>query len=340
MKIGIIGTGRIAKRFVKEAAVVSDADISAVYNPHEGSAERFVSDLWGDNGEDKYTDGTVGSNNPAAFMDLEGFLTSVDAVYIASVHETHYEYAKKALENGKHVLCEKPMSLKKAEIETLYSIANEKGLVLMEGLKTAYCPGYKKLLEVANSGVIGEIKYVDACFTKLENPSFREMTDKQYGGSFTELGSYVMLPVFSLLGTDHMNVIFHSIKDDKSGLDVFTKAEFSFDNGSGTDTALAAGTVGLGVKSEGRLLISGTRGYIIVEAPWWKTTHFEAHFEDASKVLTYDEPFEGDGLRYELGHFMDAAGGKNEGSSNGSMRKISCTMAECMEKFLDGRKGV
>lgn len=333
MKIGIIGTGRIAKRFVKEAAFVSDADISAVYNPHEGSAERFIDELWGENSEFK------GKELPPAYMEFEEFLNTVDAVYIASVHETHYEYAKKALEHGKHVLCEKPMSLKCAEIETLYSIADEKGLVLMEGLKSAYCPGYKKLLEIALSGVIGEIKYIDACFTKLENTSFRELTDKQYGGSFTELGSYVMLPVFSLFGTDHMTVDLHSIKNERTGLDFFTKGEFVFDNGTGSVASLASGTVGLGVKSEGRLLISGTGGYIVVNAPWWKTSHFEVHFEDPSKVITYDEPFEGDGLRYELEYFFDSAAGKADGSYNEKMRKISCKMAECMEKFLEGRKG-
>ena len=323
MKIGMIGTGRIAKRFVKESVFVPEAEINAVYNPHEGSAERFITDIREKNGIDI----------SGAYTGFDEFIKSVDAVYIASIHETHYEYAKKALLGGKHVLCEKPLAFQKVQAKELFTLAKDRDLVFMEGLKTAYCPGFKKMMDVVSGGVIGDVKYVDACFTKLENSLNRELTDKEYGGSFTELGSYVLLPTLSILGTDHMKISFQSINDENTGLDIFTKVDITY----GNNGPLASGTVGLGAKAEGRLMISGTRGYITVCAPWWKTAHFEVHFEDASKVVIYDEPFEGDGLRYELEYFIECSSGRKSNVPDERINDISIAMAGCMEAFLKER---
>ena len=120
---------------------------------------------------------------------LDDFFNQIDAVYIASPHGTHYGYVKQSLLAGKHVLCEKPMTLNRKEAEELFSLAKEKNCILMEGIKTAYCPGFVQMLSIARSGVIGTIRDVEACFTKLTSPILRELTDTQTGGSFTELAS-------------------------------------------------------------------------------------------------------------------------------------------------------
>ena len=96
---------------------------------------------------------------------------------------------------------------------------------------------------------------------------------------------------------------------------------------------LATITCGLGVKSEGRLLIAGTKGYIVAEAPWWKTTYFEVHYEDASKVEKYSERFLGDGLRYEISDMLNQING-NHKSEFKLTRNESITMAGIMEEFL------
>ncbi len=308
-RIGIIGTGRIAARFIPEARLVSGVSTQGVYNPHTESAERFA-ERWEIN----------------AYASLEEFYGAVDAVYIASPHETHYGYIRDALAHGKHVLCEKPMVLQKGQAEELFSYAKEKGLILFEGIKTAYCPGFHKLLGIACSGTIGSIRNVEACFTKLENVANRELTDRVYGGSFTELGSYVMLPIFKIFGKEFSEIRFDTIHDEK-GLDIFTRACFRF------PTGIATATCGLGVKSEGRLLIAGTKGYIVAEAPWWKTSYFEVHYEDAGRVEKYSEIFLGDGLRYEISDFLSMI----NGSSNSEFkltRGESTTMAGIMELFL------
>ena len=313
-RIGIIGTGRIANRFIVEARSVSGINVQSVYNPHPDSAAKF-SEKW--------------DINP--YSDLEEFYKDVDVIYIASPHETHYEYIKASLEHGKHVLCEKPMVLKKSEAEEVFAYAKEKGLILMEGIKTAYCPGFHKLLGVAHSGKIGAVRNVEACFTKLEDPKHRELIDTEYGGSFLELGSYVMLPIFKLFGEEYADLSFDTIKGD-NGLDLFTKASFRF------PTGLATATCGLGVKSEGRLLISGTKGYILVTAPWWKTTYFEVHYENPDEVEKYSETFLGDGLRYEINDFLMQL--TNRGVNDFKLtRSESVAMSAAMEQFIKEQRG-
>lgn len=308
-KIGVIGTGRIAERFMPESKLVSGISTQGVYNPHIESAERFAQ-KWE---IDFYTD-------------IQAFYEDVDAVYVASPHQTHYGYIKEALEHGKHVLCEKPMVLERQQAEELFAYAREHRIILFEGIKTAYCPGFEKLLGIACSGTIGSIRYVDACFTKLEGKDKRELTDKKYGGSFTELGSYCMLPIIKLLGAEYDDIRFDAIHDE-NGLDIFTKVSLTFPRG------IATATCGLGVKSEGRLLIAGTKGYIVAEAPWWKTTYFEVHYEDEARVDKYSERFFGDGLRYEIKDFLNMING-NDKSEFKLTRGGSIAVADIMEKFL------
>ena len=308
-RIGIIGTGRIANRFVLESKLVSGVNAQGVYNPHWESAKQFA-EKW----------------EIEAYLDLEKFYGAVDVVYIASPHETHYDYIKSALEHRKHVLCEKPMVLQKEQAEELFQCAKERGLILFEGIKTAYCPGFSKLLGIACSGTIGSIRNVEACFTKLENPKSRELTDRTYGGSFTELGSYCLLPILKLFGKDFNDIRFDSIRGE-NGLDLFTKASMTY------PTGVATATCGLGVKSEGRLLISGTKGYLVAEAPWWKTSYFEVRYENPGEVEKYSEHFLGDGLRYEISDFLSMINGDDKNGFK-LTRGDSIALAEIMERFL------
>lgn len=314
-RIGIIGTGRIANRFIPEAALVSGVNTQSVYNPHMESARQFA-DRWGID----------------ACGDLEEFYHSLDIAYIASPHETHYAYIKQALEHGKHVLCEKPMCLSRSQAEELFALAGKKNLVLFEGIKTAYCPGFTKLLGIACGGMIGAIKDVEACFTKLEDSNSRELRDSKYGGSFTELASYCLLPILKIYGHNYEDIRFETVCD-AYGVDLYTKAYLRYPNG------LATAKCGLGVKSEGKLLISGTKGYITAEAPWWKTNYFEVHRENPTDVERFSERFLGDGLRYEISDLLSMINGDRKKDFK-LTRGDSVTMAEIMEKFLKSQASI
>lgn len=312
--IGVVGTGRIAGRFPEEAKYVSGVTVAGAYNPHGEHAKEYADahelSFWED--------------------DYDRFLEKVDAVYIASPHDTHYAYTKAALEKGKHVLCEKPFVLQKSQAEELFEIAEENHCVLMEAIKTAYCPGFNQVITVAKSGVIGQIRDVEASFSRLTPPEMRERSDARYGGSFTEFGSYTLLPIVKLMGKEVRDVRFDSIKDE-NGVDLYTKAAFSFDNG------LALSKTGVGVKTEGQLLIAGTAGYILVKSPWWLTQGFEVRYEDANKKDVYSSRFLGRGLRYEISDFVRAILG-NGNTSYKLTRGESIVMADIMERFLETRK--
>ena len=316
LRMGIIGAGRIAQRFVKEAGYVREIQITSVYHPNPDTSASLARFL--------------GQNTAIAKVrTLPKLFDNCDAVYIASPHDTHYAYAKAALEAGRHVLCEKPLALHKKDAVELFRLASEKGLVLMEGIKTAYCPGFCRMISLARSGVIGEIHDVEASFTRLTPPGVREWTDLKAGGSFTELGSYVLLPVMKLLGTDNLTWRFESVLN-ADGLDTYTRVYLR------RQDMLAEGKCGLGVKSEGELIISGTKGYILAEAPWWKTQYYEVRGENPAYRQRYSAEYAEDGLRYEIADFMYRVQG-HTGREDKLTPAESAKMAEIMEDFLAGR---
>jgi glycerol-3-phosphate cytidylyltransferase len=313
LKIGMVGYGRIANRFIKESKYVSGVNVEGVFGLNPSSLAEFV------------------ENHELAFFetDYESFLERIDAVYIASPHLTHYEYIKLALNKGKHVLCEKPMVLSSEQSEELFSIASIKGCVLLEAIKTAYAPGFIRLISVAKSGLIGAIKNIDATFTKLVDGDIRELDINTAGGSVTELASYPLLAIVKLLGNEIEHFRFYSYYDEKKHVDLFTKICIKYQN------AIATAKVGLGVKSEGDLIISGTKGYIYVPSPWWKTEYFEVRYENFSENKKYFYKFEGDGLRYELAEFSSLINNEKSGTYKLTPME-SKTINSIIEQFIIG----
>jgi len=309
VRLGIVGSGRIARRFMAEAKYVSGTNVEGVYNPSLSSAAAFAELFelgW-------YTD------------EFETLMDKVDAVYIASPHHTHYDYVKRALECGKHVLCEKPLALQRQQAEEVFALARQKDKVLMEAIKTAYAPGFMQLLGMVKSGRIGEVVDVEACFTKLVPAGVRELDPGQAGGSVTELASYPLLAIVKLLGTDYRECHFETFVNEQ-GIDLYTKIHLRY------KAATATAKVGLGVKSEGQLVASGTTGYLFVEAPWWKTQMFELRYERVEENEKFFARFAGDGLRYELSDFISVINGS---TSHYKLKPDeSVAIAGIMEAFL------
>ena len=313
IRMGIVGTGRIAPRFLSEAKYVSGINVQCVYNPHRESADKFGAEY----ALESYSES------------FEEFLDAVDAIYIATPHETHYDYVRRALQAGKHVLCEKPMAFTRKQAEELFALAKEQNRVLMEGIKTAYCPGFAQIINIAMSGRIGEIRDVEACFSRLTEPHLREMVDVRYGGAFMEFGSYTVLPILKLMGTNYESVEINSIQAE-NGVDLYTKIQFKYPQG------FAMSKTGIGVKSEGQLLISGTKGYILAESPWWLTKKFQVRYEDPNQIETYTPKFVGDGLRYEIGDFVSRINGFG-GHAFKLTEEESIVMADVVDQFLKKR---
>lgn len=307
-RVGIVGSGRIAKRFFSETKFVSGIVVNCVYDPNSESATSFASLF----GLKSYSE------------DFGDFLENIDAVYIASPHLTHYQYTKDALIAGKHVLCEIPFMLSGTQAKELYEYAELHNLVLLEASKTAYCPAFCHLITLVKSGVIGDVVDVKASLSKIMEGETRELDALQAGGAMNEHAPLNLMAVIKILGTNYSYVDFHSKVNN--GVDIYTKASINYPH------ATSSITLGIGVKTEGNLVISGTKGYIYVPAPWWLTSFFEIRYEDQSKNKKYFYSYDGDGLRYEIQEFITMI--LNSRKSCYKLRKQeSIAIAEIIELF-------
>lgn len=311
VKLGVVGTGSIAGRFVPECDNVNNVKVVASYNPN--SEENFVF--------------AKKHNIPNVSNSFEELLSLCDSVYVASPYFTHYKYCKEALLAGKNVLCETPFVIRESEAKELYSIAERNHVVLMVALKTAYCPAFCHLFSLLKSGVIGDIVEINTSSTTLLDEGDYLPQGGRYGGSMIENGCFTMLPIFKFFGVDYKNINFYS--KVQNGVDLFTKAVFRYDH------AVASFQVGLGVKTEGNLVISGTKGYVYVPAPWWKTDYFEVRYEDQNQNKKYFYPFVEEGLRYEIKDFVASI------LSNGYYyskltKNENIKMAEVQEQYIKG----
>ena len=309
-KIGVIGSGRIANRFVPETKVVNGAEVVAVMNPDRDEAEAFAN-----------------KHELEAYTVFNAFIKKVDAVYIASPHLTHFDYIKRSLLAGKHVLCEIPFTLKKEEALELYRLAEEKNLVLMEASKTAYCPAFGHIVTLIKSGIIGDVVDVKASLSKMVETPTRELDAEQAGGAMNEHAPLTVMAIIKLLGLDWKDINFHTKLEN--GVDIYTKGVINYPH------ATSSFTLGIGVKTEGNLVISGTKGYVYVPAPWWLTSYFEVRYEDQTKNKKYFYSYDGEGLRYEIQEFLSMI--VNERRSCYKLRRReSVAIAEIIEKFRNG----
>lgn len=309
-KVGVVGSGRIAHRFVPETKVVNGALATAVMNPDKEKAEKFAK-----------------IHGLTAYTDYDAFLKDVDLVYVASPHLTHYDYTKRALLAGKHVLCEIPFTLNKAEAIELYRLAEERKLILMEAGKTAYCPAFGHIVTLVKSGIIGDVVDVKASLSKMVAPPTRELDSKQAGGAMTEHAPLTLMAIIKLLGVDWQDVSFHSKMEN--GVDTYTKGVINYPH------ATSSFTLGIGVKTEGNLVVSGTKGYVYVPAPWWLTSYFEVRYEDQTKNKKYFYSYDGEGLRYEIQEWLSMIVNQRR-SCYKLRRRESVAIAEIIGKYRNG----
>ena len=311
IKVGIVGCGNIAKRFVPEASFVNGVEVIGAYDNDITTLKEFVN--------------VKKLQNP--YPSYEALLNDVDAVYIATPHLSHYTYCKQALLAKKHVLCEIPLVLEEKQARELYALAEQQEVILMEANKTAHCPAFNHLMVMIKSGVIGEVVDIEASLSRLlPDKTRREFDPAQAGGSMYESAVYPLLPIFRLLGTDYKNLNIYSRMEN--GVDIYTKGVLRY------PTAVCSFKLGLGVKTEGNLVISGTKGYAYVPAPWWKTDFFELRYEDQNLNKKFFYKWDGEGLRYEIQEWMSCIINKRF-SSTRLRRRESIAMAGVMQQFTE-----
>lgn len=285
IRMGIVGYSSMSEKFIEECKYVNGIEMQAIYTKSypPPAALSFKE-----------------ANVCYLFDDYEKFLSEIDAVYIVSDPKTRYGYIKKALIEKKHVLCESPVSLSREQTIELITLAQSKNLILFEGIKTAYVLAFSRLISLVRSGIIGAVKSVDSTCTSLRS------TSENNWGSLLDWGAIAILPIFEILGTEYIKKDIISYFGNADDIDLFTKVSFIYPK------ATASLKVGIGVKSEGELVISGTRGYVYVPAPWWKTEYFEIRFENPAENKRYFYSLHGEGIRYEISAFSEIIQRKTE----------------------------
>lgn len=307
IKIGMVGYSSFLNKVYKESKYVNAVDVTALCS------------------SDFTKLGEIKKEIPFSSDSYDAMLKQVDAVYVHSHPTLHYAEIRKALVAGKHVLCESPLTMEKSQYDELLELAGKKNLILMEAIRTAYMLAYSRLLLIVKCGKIGKVVSVDATCTSLRtNGHFGEKGKKW--GSLEDWGPTALLPVFQILGTEYTNIDLFSINDQEyPGTDAFTKVNLNYPD------ATATIKVGTGVKSEGELIVSGTKGYIYVPAPWWKTDYFEVRYEQPEDNKRQFYQLEGDGIRYELVEFAHAI--QNSDAEFYINRNVTRAIVDVMERF-------
>jgi choline-phosphate cytidylyltransferase len=313
LQLGLVGESIILEKFLNECKYVNSVKLTAVCSAYPAELPECLQEL------------------PCVTSDYDVFLNHVEAVYIMSTPKLHYTQVKKALLSGKHVLCETPEALTRLQCEELHCIAKKNALILAEGNKTAYATAYIRLILMLKAGKIGDVISVDATSTSLSEKYFvKNIDDFNRWNSIEAWGAKSLLPVFHILGSDYSSkqIISH-ITSDESMFDSFTIINFVYPH------AVATVKVGKGIKSENELIIVGTKGYIYVPAPWWKTDYFEIRYENRNENKRYFYQLDGEGIRYEVIAFVNAIKNKNKMALTDE--SISRAIAEVMEDYYSGK---
>ena len=306
LRLGLVGESTILKKIIKESAFVNGLTISGAFSEKQEVLKDFFEDI-------------------PVYDKYEELLQKSDAIYLITSPIHHYEDIKTALEMKKHVLCESPIALSEKQCQKLFELARKNTCILMDAIKTAYSTAYHRMLLLVKTGVIGEPKCIDATCTSIKK--FDETEAKYAWNSISAWGPTALLPVFQIFGIEYKKKnILTCIESQKYHYDSFTKIDFYYSNSAATIK------VGQGVNSEGELVISGTKGYIYVPAPWWKTEYFEVRYERPENNRRYYFQLDGEGIRYELVAFVRAI---ELGTSLANVdENVSCAIADIMDKFM------
>jgi predicted dehydrogenase len=285
VKWGILGTGKIAKRFMQAAFYVPDAQVVAV-----GSREQHTADQFG-----------AQYGIPQRYGSYDALLRDpeVEIVYVATPHTLHAENTLAALQAGKHVLCEKPFTLNAQQAEQVIQAARASGKFVMEGMWTRCFPVVREIVRRIQAGELGEIRYLQADFgfRPAFNPASRLFAPELGGGALLDVGVYPIALAFLVLGAPKQGVS-HAMLG-ATGVDELCSMLFLYDNG-----AQAVLSASLQVEMPKQANICGTLARIQLPAPWWKPS--EAYLirnDGTTEHLLY--PYEGDGLQFEIRHVHD-----------------------------------
>jgi len=270
---GILGTGRIAATFAEGLADSRTGELVAV-----GSRAKVSADTFGDE-----------HGIPRRHESYESLLAddAVEAVYISTPHPMHAEWAIKAAEAGKHILCEKPLALNHAEAMAVVEAARANDVFLMEAFMYRCHPQTANLVELIREGAIGEVRVIQATFSfnAGENWESRTLKHELGGGGILDVGCYCTSMARLVAGAavgkafEEPAEVKGTARLGKTGVDEWAVASLRFPSGIVAELA-----TGVRVDQENVVWVYGSKGRILVPWPW-----IPGREGQATKILVYRE---------------------------------------------------
>jgi len=278
LRWGILGLGKIAHKFCEDLARVDGNIIQSVGSRNQEKANQFAK---------KHSSVHAYGSYDELIADQD-----VDIIYIATPHNSHLEYAKKSLEAGKHVLCEKPLAVNAAQVKEMVACAKKNQRFLMEAFWSRFNPSIREIKEKVNAGVIGEVNYVNADFTfyRDDPDDSRMLNSALAGGSLLDMGVYPVFLAYFILGVP--SKILASSTLHTTGVDLQSAAVLQYPNG--------IAQVMSGFKSESDMVakIYGTEGKIFIDRVWHETDGYS--IEKNAERKHFKHPRKGIGFTYEI----------------------------------------
>lgn len=277
-KIGVITEDLEDNGIVWETKYVSGLHVEMVYSEDEQISREFC---------EKY--------ELASYeCDFETFLSEVDIVYVKCTRKKRVDYIRKAIEHGKYVISDSPVTLKTEELRELFRLARKNNVVLVEKIMLVYLRAFNQLVWLTHGDLVGRVFSVKC---SISQDSF------DGGKSFNETVSHAICAVLKILGRNCEEVTSNAVGDENGKFlyDVITMKY---------PQALATIEIGTTLDVENELVIIGDKGRVNVPNDWWNTGYFEAKIRGNEFMKRYSFNFEGNGFRYLLQELMIMIGDK------------------------------
>ncbi|MDG2450633.1 MAG: Gfo/Idh/MocA family oxidoreductase [Saprospiraceae bacterium] len=284
IKWGIIGPGKISHKFASDLKLVDGSVLTAVASRDLSRAQAFADQYEASNAYGSYDEILEDSD--------------VDILYIATPHTFHAEWAIKALNHGKNILCEKPLGINKSEVKSIIECARKNNCFMMEALWSRFNPTIIDCLNKIEKGIIGEPNHITADFTFYNNPSEegRLLNMDLAGGSLLDIGIYPIFLAYLILGMPE-SIKAHGIFHHNTGADIQVSTSLLYKN------ATAQLSSSIMTQSEMVAKIAGKKGAIYLDSRWHEAKGYT--IKTAENEEHIGKPIIGFGYSHEIIECVD-----------------------------------
>ena len=275
---GIVGAGRIAHRFAQSLSVVPGTVLAGVWTRRAMQAQAFAQ-----------------QHRTRAYPGFDDLLDDVDALYVATLPDSHADYAVRALSARRAVLCEKPAAISAKALGTILDAAKAANALFMEAMKPPFYPLFLRLERHLAEDPIGEIGFVRAgCSIADVPPDHPSFSLEHGGGALLNIGIYEAFLAVHFLGAAIQVQAFGRL--GRAGVDVFSSLNTVHPRG------IAQLYCGLDLEGRGDAFLAGTKGSVVIHENWWNPSRATVRYL-GGRTVELHEPFEDGGLNFETSHF-------------------------------------